>query len=60
MSKLIELIEALAFSFKSQKQIDEAYLAQSCDIYDLERRMHEMDSGTRNASRLWAFTVTSA
>ncbi len=60
MSKLVELIKALVPGFKSQQQVDEAYLAQSSDIYDLERRMNEMDHGTRYASHLWAFTVTSA
>ena len=27
---------------------DDQYLAESCDIYDLERRMRQMDSGRQN------------
>ncbi len=44
MSKLIELIKALLPEVESQAERDEAYLSQAVDIYDLERRMHEIDN----------------
>ena len=44
MSKFIELIKALLPEVESQAERDEAYLGQAVDIYDLERRMHEIDS----------------
>ena len=43
MSKLFQLIQALLPRFESQAERDEAYLNQSVDIYDLERRMREID-----------------
>jgi hypothetical protein len=42
MSKLIEILKALKPCFATQRDLDEAYLAQSADIYDLERRMEEV------------------
>jgi len=42
MSKFSELIKALAPGLRSQKEINEAYLNHSVDIYDLERRMQEI------------------
>ncbi len=44
MSKFIELIKALLPEVESQAERDEAYLSQAVDIYDLERRMHEIDN----------------
>jgi hypothetical protein len=43
MSKLTERIKALLPTFKSQKARDEAYLNDSVDICDLERRMRQID-----------------
>ncbi len=43
MSKLIELIQALLPHVETQAERDEAYLNDSVDIYDLERRMREID-----------------
>ena len=39
MSKLMQLIQALIPHLKSQKAVDDAYLAQASDIHDLEMRM---------------------
>ena len=39
------------FSVRSQQDQDEAYLAQSTDIYDLERRMRQLDSRHYDARR---------
>jgi Protein of unknown function (DUF3563) len=43
MSKFIEIIKSLLPSNETQRARDEAYLAQAVDIYDLERRMEEID-----------------
>lgn len=43
MSRLIELIQALLPRFETQAERDEAYLNEAIDIYDLERRMREID-----------------
>jgi len=50
MSKLLELIKALKPSTEPQRVRDEAYLAESVDIYDLERRMREIDCRGQNGS----------
>jgi hypothetical protein len=44
MSKLFELIQALIPRVETQAERDQAYLNDSVDIYDLERRMREIDS----------------
>lgn len=43
MSKLFELIQALFPRFETQAERDQDYLNESVDIYDLERRMREID-----------------
>lgn len=43
MSALTELIKALLPDVESQAERDEAYLSASVDLYDLERRMREID-----------------
>ncbi|WP_213956456.1 MULTISPECIES: DUF3563 family protein [unclassified Variovorax] len=43
MSLLHRAISALQRSFQSQQEIEDAYLAGSVDIYDLERRMRALD-----------------
>jgi hypothetical protein len=43
MSPLIERLIALVPHIPSQKELDEAYINDSVDIYDLERRMAEID-----------------
>ena len=45
MSQLIKLIQALIP--KSQSQLDDDYLAQAADIYDLELRMGELHGRVR-------------
>jgi hypothetical protein len=44
MSKLIELIEAYQPKLRSQEDREFAYLCEAVDIYDLERRMREVDN----------------
>ncbi|HEY2927309.1 DUF3563 family protein, partial [Piscinibacter sp.] len=43
MSSFLKLIKSLIFGAPPQRDVDEAYLAESVDIYDLERRMREID-----------------
>lgn len=50
MSKIFGLIKAFLPTMTSQHERDEAYLAEAVDIYDLERRMREIDSRARNSS----------
>ncbi len=43
MSKLIELLKACLPELRSHKDRANAYLNDAVDIYDLERRMREID-----------------
>jgi hypothetical protein len=49
MSHLIALIQSLFPHIPSQKERDAEYLNQSVDIYDVERRMQEIESRPRPA-----------
>ena len=51
MSNLIERIKALIPFTKSQKELDEAYLSQSANMCELERRMKDIDLNARNQAR---------
>jgi Protein of unknown function (DUF3563) len=48
MSPLIALIKSLFPHIPSQKERDVAYLNESTDIYDVERRMQEIESRPRH------------
>ena len=51
MKKLLNLLKSLLPAVESQKERDEAYMAAAVDLYDLERRMREIDErGRRNWS----------
>jgi len=50
VSKLLGLIEAILPEIEPQQARDQAYLAESVDIYDLERRMREIDQRGRSAA----------
>ena len=47
MSPFIALIKSLFPHIPSQKERDDAYLNESTDIYDVERRMQEIDNRKR-------------
>lgn len=47
MSKLIEIFKFFFPVFKSQHDIEEAFLSESTEIYDLERRMRLNDNAAR-------------
>jgi hypothetical protein len=51
MSKLMGLIKALIPDFRTQKERDLAYLNSSVDIFDVERRLAEIDR--RDNRFLW-------
>lgn len=42
MTTLLNLIHSLLLSGDGEREYAEAYLANSSDIYDLERRMHAL------------------
>jgi Protein of unknown function (DUF3563) len=43
MSKIHALLMSFMPQIRSQQRLDEEYLAESVDLYDLERRMREID-----------------
>jgi hypothetical protein len=51
MSNFAKIIQAFLPHTRSQQERDEAYLNDSVDIYDLERRMVEMDHRKRNGAQ---------
>ena len=57
MSILLQLIKALTPHIKSQKALDDAYLSDSTDVYDLERRMREIDQRSCSASGGLAYGI---
>jgi hypothetical protein len=55
MTTLLNLLTNLLPSIESQRERDEAYMAASVDLHDLERRMREIDErGRRNGSLISA------
>ena len=50
MSTLRKFIEALLPSVPLLREAKRAYLAEAVDIYDLERRMREIDARGRGRS----------
>ena len=51
MSMVTRLIKALTPHIRSQKDLDNAYLSESTDSCDLERRMREIDKRSQEPSR---------
>lgn len=47
MSKLLSILKSILPAVESQAERDEAYLAAAVDLYDLEHRMHDIDSRGR-------------
>jgi len=47
MSAVLNFLEFLFPSIQTQRERDDAYLAEAVDIYDLERRMREIDQRGR-------------
>jgi Protein of unknown function (DUF3563) len=57
VSKFFGLIQAMLPEIEPQQARDQAYLAQSVDIYDLERRMREIDQRGRCAANDLTFSL---
>jgi hypothetical protein len=55
MNKITNLLKNLFV--RQEPTLDEAYLAESVDIYDLERRMRELDGRRRDnaATHLYSY-----
>ncbi|MDI1244488.1 MAG: DUF3563 family protein [Rhodoferax sp.] len=51
MSRLIEIIKSFLPAFRSQHDIEEAFLSEASDVSDLERRMRLIDADTRESAR---------
>ncbi len=51
MSPLTRLIRSLIPHVETQEERDEAYLAEAVDLYDLERRMREIDARAWDRAR---------
>ena len=57
MSKLLGLFQAILPEIEPQQARDQAYLAESVDIYDLERRMRQLDSGRHNLYSIGSYGI---
>ena len=58
MSSLFKSIKNLFIVSASPAQDrDDQYLAQSADIYDLERRMRQLDSGRHNLYAIGSYGI---
>lgn len=57
MSSFCGFIKALIPQVETQQDRDEAYLAQSVDLHDLERRMREVDARGRADVRGVALSI---
>ena len=51
MSTLIGFIKSFFPAFKSQHDLEEAFLSEASDVCDLERRMRVIDSDAHEAAR---------
>ena len=57
MSKFFGLIQAILPEIEPQQTRDQAYLEQSVDIYDLERRMREIEQRGRSSANDLTFSL---
>ena len=58
MSSLMQSIKDLFSASASPAQDrDDQYLAESADIYDLERRMRQVDSGRHNLYAIGSYGI---
>jgi len=58
MNSLLKSIKNLFSAAASPEQDrDQQYLAESADIYDLERRMRQIDSGRQNLYAVGAYGI---
>ena len=58
MFSILKSIKSLfSVSASVEQDRDEQYLAQSVDIYDLERRMRQIDSGRHNLYAIGSYGI---
>jgi Protein of unknown function (DUF3563) len=57
VSKFFGLIQAILPEIEPRQARDQVYLAQSVDIYDLERRMREIEQRGRSAANDLTFSL---
>ena len=57
MSKLLGLVQAILPELEPRQSRDQAYLEQSVDIYDLERRMRELEQRSRSSASDLTFSL---
>lgn len=50
MSKIFSFIQSILPKRQQQQDRDDSYLAEAVDIYDLERRMRELDQRRRHSA----------
>jgi hypothetical protein len=48
MTTIYQLLKSFLPSIESQQERDEAYLSDAVDLYDLERRMRDIDDRGRH------------
>ena len=58
MFSILKSIKSLfSVSASVEQDRDEQYLAESADIYDLERRMRQIDSGRHNLYAIGSYGI---
>ena len=57
MSMLNRLIKALTPHIRSQKDLDDAYLSESASVYDLERRMRQIEQRSLSSAGGLAYGI---
>jgi hypothetical protein len=50
MSNFLDFLRTLVPFMRSQRERDETYLAEAMDLYDLERRIRQVEAKGRQAS----------
>jgi Protein of unknown function (DUF3563) len=49
MSNFVDFLRTLVPGMRSQRERDEGYLAEAMDLYDLERRIRQIEARDREA-----------
>ena len=57
LSLFKSLTHLFDFSARPEQDRDDRYLAESSDIYDLERRMRQVDSGRHNLYAIGSYGI---
>ena len=57
MNALMNSLKTLFSATAPEQNRDEQYLAEAADIYDLERRMRQVDSGRHNLYAIGSYGI---